>query len=95
MYFGDLRVPFLVKQPKWKIASLGQQTFPQVNNGAGSIHDMLGMTENTEDKDRRSVVTLDTIKLPPSLQKPNWMGRVEIELLSASPPVVGAQAINS
>ena len=73
----------------------GQQTFPQANSGGASIHDILGMTKDTEDKDRRSVVTLDTIKLPPSLQKPNWMGRVEIELLSASPPVVGAQAIDS
>ena len=60
--------------------NFGQQTFPQAKDGAASIHDILGMTEDTEDKDRRSVVTLDTIKLPPSLQKPNWMGRVEIVL---------------
>lgn len=60
---------------------------------AANFHRSLGMVEDTSE-DRKPAVTPDTIKLPP-MQKPKWMGQVENELLSTSPPVVGPQAIGA
>ena len=51
---------------------------------------LLGFDSDDQQHTRLSQLCLDSVKLP-VVDKPQWIGEIEIGLLGATPPVVGLQ----
>lgn len=51
---------------------------------------LLGFDSDDQQPTRLSQLCLDSVKLP-VVDKPQWIGEIEIGLLGATPPVVGLQ----